>query len=155
VEVDLSCGVIEDSIANKKNIAENILQKPTSSKSLSIQPDDQSNSLNRTSVALQDFTIPCTDMSQTEILASQTTFQHVREQTEMDSVEKVQFATKSHLTKFQAVENIALRTAVDVPWYVRNVDMQRDLKFTIATERIKQSAVKIFQKAKISYCEKQ
>jgi len=72
---------IEDSIANKKKIAENILQKPTSSKSLSIQPDDQSNSFNRTSVALQDSTIHCTDMGQTAILASQTTFQSVREQT--------------------------------------------------------------------------
>jgi len=48
------------------------------------------------------------------------------------------------------VENIALRTAVDAPWYVRNVDIQRDLKFTTATERIKQSAVKIFQKAESS-----
>jgi len=54
------------------------------------------------------------------------------------------------------VESIALRTAVDAPWYVRNVDIKRDLKFTIATEMNKQSAVKIFQKAaKISYCEKQ
>jgi len=44
------------------------------------------------------------------------------------------------------VENIAL----DAPWYVRNVDIQRDLKFTIATERIKESAVKIFQKTESS-----
>jgi len=35
--------------------------------------------------------------------------------------------------KLQSVENIALRTAVDAPWYVRNVDIQRDLKFTTAT----------------------
>jgi len=39
---------------------------------------------------------------------------------------------------------------VDAPWYVRNVDIQRDLKFTTATEGIKQSAVKIFQKAESS-----
>jgi len=57
---------------------------------------------------------------------------------------------KSHLKKLEAVENIALRTAVDAPWYVRNVDIQRRLKFTTATEKIKQSAVKIFQKAESS-----
>jgi len=34
-------------------------------------------------------------------------------------------AAKSHLKKLQAVENIALRTAVDAPWYVKNVDIQR------------------------------
>jgi len=32
------------------------------------------------------------------------------------------------------------KTVVDAPWYVRNVDIQRDLKFNTATKRIKQSA---------------
>jgi len=49
--------------------------------------------LNRTSVASQDSTIHWTDMGQTPILASQTTFQSVREQTEMDCAVKVQCAT--------------------------------------------------------------
>jgi len=44
------------------------------------------------------------------------------------------------------VENIAFRTAVDATWYDRNVDIQRDLKYTTAMERIKPSAVKIFQR---------
>jgi len=60
------------------------------------------------------------------------------------------YPAKSHLKKLQAVENIALRTAVDVPWYDRNVTIERVLQFTTATERIKQSAVKISQKAESS-----
>jgi len=42
------------------------------------------------------------------------------------------YAAKTHLKKLQTVENIALRTAVNAPWYVRNVDVKRDLKFTTA-----------------------
>jgi len=34
------------------------------------------------------------------------------------------YAAKSHLKKLQAVESIALRTAVDASWYVKNVDIQ-------------------------------
>jgi len=66
-----------------------------------------------------------------------------------NKVTLIKSVLQPHLT-YASVENIELRTVVDTPWYVRNVDIQRDLKFTTATERIKQSAVKIFQKAESS-----
>jgi len=45
-----------------------------------------------------------------------------------NKVTLIKSVLQSHLKKLQAVENIALRTAVDAPWYVRNVDIQRDMQ---------------------------
>jgi Reverse transcriptase (RNA-dependent DNA polymerase). len=56
-------------------------------------------------------------------------------------------AAKSHLKSLQAVENIALRTATDAPWYVRNTDILRDLQYTNATQTIRQNAEKRFDVA--------
>ncbi|KAJ8913997.1 hypothetical protein NQ315_012020 [Exocentrus adspersus] len=46
-------------------------------------------------------------------------------------------ACKTHLKRIQAVENIALRTAVSAPWFVRNRDLHRDLEWTPVQEVIK------------------
>jgi len=54
------------------------------------------------------------------------------------------YAAKSHLKRLQAVENIALRAAVDAPWYVRNDTITRDLKYKTATVIIKEHAQKLF-----------
>ncbi|KAJ8911514.1 hypothetical protein NQ315_012485 [Exocentrus adspersus] len=56
-------------------------------------------------------------------------------------------ACKSHLKKIQAVENIALRTAVSAPWFVRNRDLHRDLEWTPVQEVIKAKAAKVYAKA--------
>jgi len=44
------------------------------------------------------------------------------------------------------VENIAQRSAIDVPWYVRNDTITRDLQYKTATEKIKEHAHKFFDR---------
>lgn len=56
-------------------------------------------------------------------------------------------AAKSHIKSLQAVENIALRTATAAPWYVRNTDILRDLKYTNMTQTIRDRAQKRFDAA--------
>ncbi|KAJ8917722.1 hypothetical protein NQ315_005171 [Exocentrus adspersus] len=56
-------------------------------------------------------------------------------------------ACKTHLKRIQAVENIALRTAVSAPWFVRNRDLHRDLEWTPVQEVIKTKAAKVYAKA--------
>ncbi|KAJ8917642.1 hypothetical protein NQ315_005089 [Exocentrus adspersus] len=56
-------------------------------------------------------------------------------------------ACKTHLKRIQAVEDIALRTAVSAPWFVRNRDLHRDLEWTPVQEVIKTKAAKVYAKA--------
>ena len=42
------------------------------------------------------------------------------------------------------MENVALRCAVDAPWFVRNVDIFRDLEYTPVTEDIQERAKKLY-----------
>ncbi|KAJ8911291.1 hypothetical protein NQ315_015294 [Exocentrus adspersus] len=56
-------------------------------------------------------------------------------------------ACKTHLKRIQAVENIALRTAISGPWFVRNRDLHRDLEWTPVQEVIKTKAAKVYAKA--------
>ncbi|KAJ8911161.1 hypothetical protein NQ315_013015, partial [Exocentrus adspersus] len=56
-------------------------------------------------------------------------------------------ACKTHLKRIQAVENIALRTAVSARWFVRNRDLHRDLEWTQVQEVIKTKAAKVYAKA--------
>ncbi|KAJ8914000.1 hypothetical protein NQ315_012023, partial [Exocentrus adspersus] len=56
-------------------------------------------------------------------------------------------ACKTHLKRIQAVENIALRTAVSAPWFVRNRNLHRDLEWTPVQEVIKTKAAKVYAKA--------
>jgi len=56
------------------------------------------------------------------------------------------YAAKTYLKRLQAVENIALRSAIDAPWYVRNKTITRDLQYKTATEKIKKHAHKFFDK---------
>ncbi|KAJ8911809.1 hypothetical protein NQ315_014233 [Exocentrus adspersus] len=56
-------------------------------------------------------------------------------------------ACKTHLKRIQAVKNIALRSTVSAPWFVRNRDLHRDLEWTPVQEVIKTKAVKVYAKA--------
>lgn len=56
------------------------------------------------------------------------------------------YLARSHLKRIQAVENVALRNAVDAPWYVRNEDIFRDLEYKPVTEVIQERAKKLFVK---------
>ncbi|KAJ8919355.1 hypothetical protein NQ315_003940 [Exocentrus adspersus] len=58
-------------------------------------------------------------------------------------------ACETSLKKLQAVENVALRTAVGAPWFVRNRDLQRDLEWTPLREVIRTKATKAFEKATV------
>ncbi|KAJ8911881.1 hypothetical protein NQ315_012295 [Exocentrus adspersus] len=58
-------------------------------------------------------------------------------------------ACETSLRKLQAVENVALRTAVGAPWFVRNRDLQRDLEWTPLREVIRTKATKAFEKATV------
>ncbi|KAJ8919365.1 hypothetical protein NQ315_016457 [Exocentrus adspersus] len=57
-------------------------------------------------------------------------------------------ACKTHLKRIQAVENIALRTAVSAPWFVRNRDLHRNLEWTPVQEVIKAKAAKVTTRIK-------
>lgn len=54
------------------------------------------------------------------------------------------YQAKTYLKKIQAVENVALRCAVDAPWFVRNADIFRDLEYTPVTEDIQDRAKKLY-----------
>jgi hypothetical protein len=45
-------------------------------------------------------------------------------------------AVKSHVTKLAALQSIILGTIVNIPWYVRKDQMQKDLKVKPVTEEI-------------------
>lgn len=56
-------------------------------------------------------------------------------------------AAKSHRKRLAAVENIQLRRAANAPWYMRNVNIRRDLEWTPIEEFMRQKAEKNFRKA--------
>ena len=54
------------------------------------------------------------------------------------------YQAKTYLKRIQTVENVALRCAVDAPWFVRNADIFRDLEYTPVTEDIQERAKKLY-----------
>ncbi|KAJ8970979.1 hypothetical protein NQ317_003850 [Molorchus minor] len=56
------------------------------------------------------------------------------------------YAANTYQKKLQAVENVALRCAVNAPRFVRNADIIRDLQYTTTTDTIKDRATKLYAK---------
>ena len=48
----------------------------------------------------------------------------------------------SHINKLESLQSNILRTIVNVPWYVRNEDIRKDLKIPTIKEEIGRYAVK-------------
>ena len=57
------------------------------------------------------------------------------------------YQATTYFKRIQAVENVALRTAVGAPWVVRNADIFRDLDFTPVSEIMRERAKKLYAQA--------
>lgn len=57
------------------------------------------------------------------------------------------YQAATQMKRIQAVENVALRCAVDAPWFVRNADIRRDLEYTPVSEIIQDRAKKLYARA--------
>lgn len=56
------------------------------------------------------------------------------------------YAGPAAVNRFQVIQNRALRSVVDAPWYVRNRQLHRDLNMTLIHDQAKEVATKFFIK---------
>lgn len=56
------------------------------------------------------------------------------------------YAAKNHIKRIQSTEDKYLRWAIDAPWFVRNIQIHRDLKWDRITDFMKKKAERIFEK---------
>ncbi|ENN74747.1 hypothetical protein YQE_08685, partial [Dendroctonus ponderosae] len=57
------------------------------------------------------------------------------------------YAAKTYLRQLQATENKLLRMAIDAPWFVRNTQIYRDLKWEPLRDFLQRKAASTFEKA--------
>lgn len=53
-------------------------------------------------------------------------------------------AANSHISRLSGIENSLIRMALNVPWFVRNEHLFRDIKWTKFQEHIKEKATKFY-----------